>query len=70
MIMRSKQSVILLEFNELCPSLMGQFIQQGKLPNFQRFYNESAVYTTDAEEQPPNLEPWIQWVTVHTGQPY
>jgi len=68
--MKSKQSVMLLEFNELCPSLMEQFIQQGKLPNFQRFYHESAVYTTDAEEQPPNLEPWIQWVTVHTGLPY
>jgi hypothetical protein len=63
-------SVILLEFNELCPTLMAQFMQQGHLPNFQRFYHESAVYTTDAAEQPPYLEPWIQWVTVHTGQPY
>lgn len=68
--MQSEKSVILLEFNELCPSLMEQFIQQGKLPNFQRFYNESDVYITDAAEQPPYLEPWIQWVTVHTGLSY
>ncbi|MDJ0617912.1 MAG: hypothetical protein QNJ63_14405 [Calothrix sp. MO_192.B10] len=68
--MQSNKSVISLEFNELCPSLMERFIQEGKLPNFQRFYEESEIYTTDAEEQPPFLEPWIQWVTVHSGVPY
>lgn len=68
--MKSESSVILLEFNELCPSLMERFIQEGKLPNFQGFYEQSAIYTTDAEEKPPFLEPWIQWVTVHSGIPY
>jgi hypothetical protein len=59
--------VIVLEFNELTPSLLDRFIAEGKLPNFARFRAESQVFTTDAEEQPPYLEPWIQWVTVHTG---
>lgn len=68
--MPTQQSVILLEFNELCPSLMERFMQQGKLPNFQRLYEQSQVYTTDAEEQAPFLEPWIQWVTVHSGLSY
>ncbi|BAZ48928.1 hypothetical protein NIES4103_15390 [Nostoc sp. NIES-4103] len=68
--MKSDKSIILLEFNELCPSLMQRFIQEGKLPNFQRFYEQSEVYITDAEEQAPFLEPWIQWVTVHSGLPY
>lgn len=68
--MSSQQSVLLLEFNELCPSLMQRFIQAGQLPHFQQFYQESEIYTTDAGEQPPYLEPWIQWVTVHTGLPY
>lgn len=68
--MRAEKSVIVLEFNELSPSLIEQFINAGKLPNFQRFYQESEVYITDAGEQPPYLEPWIQWVTVHTGVPY
>ena len=62
--------VILLELNELSPSLMSRFMGEGKLPNFQRLYNEAHVYITDAEENPPNLEPWIQWVTVHSGLPY
>src|ERR1041385_882411 len=58
--------VIVLEFNELCPSLMEQFMKQGLLPGFSRLHSESYAYVTDAEEVAPNLEPWIQWVTVHT----
>ncbi|MFN2454914.1 MAG: alkaline phosphatase family protein [Pyrinomonadaceae bacterium] len=62
-----RPSVIVLEFNELSPRLMDDFIEQGRLPNFARLRRESYVSMTDAEEQSPNLEPWIQWVTVHTG---
>jgi hypothetical protein len=59
--------MILLEFNELTPSLMQRFMSEGKLPNFSRLYHEADIYTTTAAEQPPHLDPWIQWVTVHTG---
>lgn len=59
--------MILLEFNELSPALMDTFIEQGHLPNFRRLRNASQVFTTDAEEVAPNLDPWIQWVTVHSG---
>lgn len=62
--------VILLEFNELSPTLIDGFIKQGELPNFRRFRDESRVYITDAQEAAPNLEPWIQWVTVHSGLSY
>lgn len=60
-------SVILLEFNELTPALVERFIQAGQLPNFERFYRESRIYITDAEEAQDKLDPWIQWVTVHSG---
>ncbi len=62
--------LLLLEFNELCPSLLQRFMGQGFLPNFQRLHDTSTVYVTDAGEAPPNLEPWIQWPTVHSGLPY
>jgi hypothetical protein len=62
--------LILIEFNELCPSLVQQFSEQGLLPNFQRFYESSTIFTTDACEEPPNLEPWIQWPTVHSGMSF
>lgn len=59
--------VILLEFNELTPTLLDGFFERGLLPNFRRFYDESHVYVTDAEEKGMLLNPWVQWVTVHTG---
>jgi hypothetical protein len=62
--------LILIEFNELCPSLLDQFMDRGWIPNFRRFYESSAVFTTDAGEEPENLEPWIQWPTVHSGMPF
>jgi hypothetical protein len=66
----SVRSVVLLEFNELSPTLMARFIAEGHLPNFQRLYRESQVFVTRATETPPALEPWIQWVNVHTGLDY
>jgi hypothetical protein len=46
---------------------MQRFMAQGHLPTFQRFFTESLVYTTEARERAPYLDPWIQWLTVHTG---
>ena len=62
-----RKPLILIEFNELTPSLMHRFMEAGKLPNFQKFYSQAHIYTTDAEEEGNLLNPWVQWVTVHTG---
>src|SRR5262249_48369701 len=62
--------LFLIEFNELCPSLLEQFIGEGELPSFRRFYESSTVFTTDAGETEPNLEPWVQWPTVHSGMTF
>jgi hypothetical protein len=68
--MASQPSVALLEFNELSPALMERFIADGKLPNFKRLRDQSEVFISEAEERAPDLEPWIQWVNVHSGMPY
>ena len=65
--MPKTRPMIMLEFNELSPALMDQFIAAGKLPNFAALKQQSQVFITEAEEIAPNLEPWIQWVTVQTG---
>jgi hypothetical protein len=62
--------LVVLEFNEISPTLLARFMGDRELPNFRRLYAESEVYVTDAEEAPPNLEPWIQWITVHSGLTY
>jgi hypothetical protein len=61
------EPLILIEFNELTPALMFRFMAAGLLPHFQRFHDESEVYITDAEEEGENLNPWVQWVTIHSG---
>ena len=61
---------IVLEFNELSPVLMERFIKAGHLPNFAKLRQQSLVAVSDAEEPPPALEPWIQWITSHTGLSY
>src|SRR4051812_39212654 len=61
--------VLLLEFNELSPTLMDRFIADGHLPAFKRLRDQSATFITDAGESDDLLNPWVQWVTVHTGVP-
>jgi len=63
----SAHRLLLLEFNELCPSLIERFMAEGALPNFKRLRERSRAFITHTNE--PVLEPWIQWVTVHTGVP-
>ena len=55
--MPTKRAVIVLEFNELSPVLMRRFIDAGHLPGFRRLHDEAGVWTTDAAERPPFLEP-------------
>lgn len=65
------QPIILVEFNELCPALIDRWIASGDLPNFARLREVSTVCVTQADElQAPNLEPWIQWYSLHTGVPF
>jgi hypothetical protein len=62
--------MVVLEFNELCSELISGFMARRLLPGFRQLYERSTVFTTDAGEAPPNLEPWIQWPTVHSGMTY
>src|SRR4029077_4698763 len=66
----ARPGLILLEFNELVPRLVDRFIGGGGVPNFARLPRQSEIHTTEADEDHPYLEPWIQWITVHSGVPY
>lgn len=68
--MQTSSKLILIEFNELSPTLLSRFMRAGHIPSFRAFHDASVVFTTDAGEDPPNLEPWIQWPTVHSGVPF
>lgn len=68
--MANERRILVLEFNELSPQLMDRFMSQGHLPNFRQLYRQSQVYITEAAERGWQLNPWVQWVTVHSGLDY
>ncbi|MEZ5937225.1 MAG: alkaline phosphatase family protein [Hyphomonadaceae bacterium] len=59
--------VIMLELNELCPPVLDRMMAAGDLPNFKKLHSQSDVHVTWTDD--PTLEPWVQWVTLHTGAP-
>jgi hypothetical protein len=60
------QRTIQIEFNELSPVLIDEFIDAGELPNFRMLRDKSEVFVTDASDE-VSLNPWVQWPTLHTG---
>ena len=61
--------MILLALNELNLDLVSGYVNQGKLSNFGKLFEQGVVKTT-SEEKYDLLEPWIQWTTVHTGKTF
>ncbi len=64
--------VLLVEFNEVNWTVIDRLIEQrgaSFLPNFARLRRDGAWATQVAVERPPHLDPWITWVTLHTGVP-
>lgn len=61
--------VLLLEFNEITWPVMDRLIKRGKLPNLRRMLGEGSWALPRATEVPPHLDPWVTWVTLHTGVP-
>lgn len=64
---RRARKVLLLEFNEITWTVADRFMRDGKMPNLARMRAEGTAAAPEALERPPFLDPWISWVTVHTG---
>lgn len=62
--------LLLLELNELNFEFVEEYVSQGHLPTFQRLFQKNGFQRTTSESTYENLEPWIQWVTAHTGLDY
>lgn len=66
--MTTARPVFVMEYNELCPPLLDQWMAEGKLPGFARLAARSERFTTLADApEGIHLEPWIQWYSTHTG---
>jgi len=63
-------NLILVELNEINFDVVQYYIDKGiSLPAMQHII-ESGLVITRAESEYDHLEPWIQWVSVHTGKEY
>ena len=62
--------LILVELNEINFDAVDFYIKQGSnLRGFQQIIDKG-ITITEAEPVYENLEPWIQWPSVHTGKTY
>lgn len=64
------ERVIQLELNELSIDIIQELCSEGLLPNFKYILCNWQYIQTTSEEKYELIEPWIQWVTVHTGKEY
>ena len=65
-----KTRTILIGLNEINFDFLESYIKQGHLPHFAKLLKAGKVVKTNSESEYHLLEPWIQWVTVYTGQSY
>lgn len=61
--------MIFVALNELNIDYVRRYIGKGFLPTFKQLLRSECVETV-SEENSNHLEPWIQWVTVHTGKDF
>ncbi len=60
----------MLELNELNFEYVEHYIARGELPNLKRLIAGHGYAHTQSEAVYEHIEPWIQWVSVHTGKTY
>jgi hypothetical protein len=64
------QQLLFLELNELNFEFVDHYTRKGELPRFREFFARHGYEETESEQDYDELEPWIQWVTAHTGLSY
>lgn len=63
-------NIVLLELNEINFDAVKFYLKQGEyLPGFKKLI-EQGIIETKAESEYENLEPWVQWPSVHTGKTF
>lgn len=63
--------LVLLELNEINFDLVNQYLSKypGRFPGLEKLVAGKKIHTS-SEDVYEELEPWIQWASVHTGKSY
>jgi hypothetical protein len=64
------QQLLFLEMNEVNFDFVVRYVKAGRLPAFGKMLADFGYVRTESEQSYDHLEPWIQWVTAHTGKRY
>lgn len=62
-----QQQLMFLELNEVNFELIDYYVGRGELPRIGQLIASHGYSKTTSETEYDHLEPWIQWVTAHTG---
>ena len=65
--MKKNKKLILIELNELNFDIVKKYSEKYDLKFFNKNFFNNIKYTY-SEKDYDKLEPWIQWVSVHTGR--
>lgn len=68
--MNKQPRLFQLELNEINFDFVQRYGALGKLQNLNRLIDRHGLIETTSESAYEELEPWIQWVTAHTGLSY
>ena len=64
------KKLIFIELNEINFDVAAFYIERSEcLPGFKKLF-EQGIVSTESESEYENLEPWIQWPSVHTGRTF
>lgn len=61
-------SVVVLELNEVNFDFVKAYGLRGQLPELNRLIRTNGISETTSEREYREWEPWIQWVTAHSGK--
>lgn len=68
--MKFSKKLMLVELNEFSTDLFKRAVKEVSLPNVERLLAlREYKSTTDDKVEHRGLDPWVQWVSVHTGVP-
>ena len=62
--------LLLIELNEVNFEFVRRYVAKGELPTLAGLLDLHGCQETTSESKYEHLEPWIQWVTAHTGQTF
>ncbi len=65
-----RKQTILVGLNEINFEYIEKYNQKGLLPNFKKIFDAQGYCQTTSEDKYELWEPWVQWVTLHTGKTF